>query len=265
MTTAGARDPFLGLPGVVRMEWRKLRAVRSTWWILAVFAAGMLGYSILAGAGGPTHPDPGYDPTNNVEMGLLLGQLALGVLGVLTLSSEFSSGSIRATFAAVPRRGRVLAAKAAVLAVVALVAGEALAFAGAVTFGAAAPAGVPHPPLGQLGGLRAVLLSGAYPCLIALIALGLAAVIRHTAGAISAVVGVTFVLPLVLLPLKHIAVLKFLPANIEVNSLAAVKPVADAGLAIGSPLSAWAGFGMLCLYAAVALAAGGWALVRRDA
>jgi ABC-2 type transport system permease protein len=266
MTTAGARDPFLGLPGVVRMEWRKLRAVRSTWWILAVFAAGMLGYSILAGAGEPTHPDPGYDPTNNVLQGLLLGQLALGVLGVLTLSSEFSSGSIRATFAAVPRRGRVLAAKAAVLAVIALVAGEALAFAGAVAFGAAAPAGVPHPPLGQLGGLRAVLLSGAYPCLIALIALGLAAVIRHTAGAISAVVGVTFVLPLVLLPLgKHIAILKFLPANIEVNSLAAVKPVADTTVAIGGPLSAWAGFGMLCLYTAVALAAGGWALVRRDA
>jgi ABC-2 type transport system permease protein len=262
MTTARARD----LSGAVRMEWRKLRTVRSTWIILLVFAAAMLGYAILVGAGGPTHPDPGYDPTDNVLQGLLLGQLTLGVLGVLTLSSEFSSGSIRATFAAVPHRGRVLAAKAAVLAAVALVAGEALAFAGAVTFGAAAPAGVPHPPLGQLGALRAVLLSGTYPCLIALIALGLAAVIRHTAGAISAIVGLTFVLPLVLLPLgKHVAVLKFLPENIEVSSLAAVKPVADATIAVAGPLSGWAGFGVLCLYAAVALAAGGWALARRDA
>jgi hypothetical protein len=266
MTTAAARGPFFHLPGVVRMEWRKLRAVRSTWWILAVFAAGMLGYAILVGADGPTHPDPGYDPTNNVEQGLLLGQLTLGALGALTLSSEFSSGSIRATFAAVPRRGLVLAANAAVLAAVTLVAGEVLAFAGAVAFGAAAPAGVPRPPLGQLAGLRAVLLSGTYPCLIALIALGLAAVIRHTAGAIAAVVGVTFVLPLVLRPLaEHSAVLKFLPENIVLNSLAAVKPVADQTLAVGDPLSAWAGFGMLCLYAAVALAAGGWALVRRDA
>jgi ABC-type transport system involved in multi-copper enzyme maturation permease subunit len=234
--------------------------------ILLVFTAGTLGYATLAGAGGPTHPDPGYDPANNVLQGLLLGQLTLGVLGVLTLSGEFGSGSIRATFAAVPRRGRVLAAKAAVLAAVALVAGEALAFAGALTFGAAAPAGVPHPPLGQLATLRAVLLSGTYPCLIALLALGLAAVIRHAAGAISAIVGVTFLLPLALLPLgKHIAVLKFLPENIEVNSLAAIKPVADQTVVVASPLSPWTGLAVLCLYAAVALAAGGWVLARRDA
>jgi hypothetical protein len=54
VTTAGARD----LSGVVRMEWRKLRTVRSTWWILALFAAGVLGYATLVGAGGPTQPDP---------------------------------------------------------------------------------------------------------------------------------------------------------------------------------------------------------------
>jgi ABC-2 type transport system permease protein len=262
MTTGGAR----ALSGVVRMEWRKLRSVRSTRWILAVFAAGTLGYAILTGSGGPTHPDPNYDPTNNVEQGMLLGQLTIGVLGALTLSGEFGSGSIRATFAAVPSRGRVLAAKAAVLGAVTLVAGEVLAFAGALTFGAAAPNGVPHPPLGQSAGLRAVLLSGAYPCLIALIALGLAATIRHTAGTIAAVIGLTFVLPLALMPLaKHSPVLRFLPQNIEVNSLAAVKPVADQTIAVTGPLSAWTGFAVLCLYAAVALAAGGWMLLRRDA
>ncbi len=262
MTMAEARNRS----GAVRMEWRKLRTVRSTWWILALFAAGVLGYAALVGKGGPTQPDPGYDPTDNVLQGLLIGQLTLGILGALTLSGEFGSGSIRATFAAVPRRGRVLAAKAAVLAAVTLVAGEALAFAGAVTFGLAAPAGVPHPPLGQLAGLRAVLLTGAYPCLIALIALGLAALIRHTAGAIAAIVGLTFVLPLVLLPLaRHSAIMRLLPEAIEVNSLAAVKPVADQAIAVTGPLSAWAGFAMLCLYAAVALAAGGWALLRRDA
>ena len=102
-----------GLPGAVRMEWRKLRTVRSTWIILLVFAAGMLAYAYLTGADGPTQPDPGYDPANNVLQGMALGQLTLGVLGALMLSSEFSSGSIRATFAAVPQRGRVLAAKAA--------------------------------------------------------------------------------------------------------------------------------------------------------
>jgi len=262
MTMAEERYPS----GALRMEWRKLCTVRSTWWILALFAAGVLGYATLAGAGGPTQPDPNYDPTDNVLQGLLIGQLTIGILGALTLSSEFGSGSIRATFAAVPQRGRVLTAKATVLAAVTLVAGEVLAFAGAVTFGLAAPTGVPHPPLGQLAGLQAVLLTGAYPCLIALIALGLAALIRHTAGAIAAIVGLTFALPLVLLPLaRHSAIIKLLPEAIEVNSLAAVKPVADQSIAVTDPLSAWAGFGMLCLYTAVALAAGGWALLRRDA
>lgn len=247
----------LGL--AIRMEWRKLRTVRSTWWILAVFAAGMVGIAILTGAAGPTRPDPSYDPTETGFAGLALGQLAVGVLGVLALSSEFTSGSIRATFAAVPRRGRVLAAKAAVFAAVTLVSGEALAFAAFAAFPAAAPHGVPHASLGQPAVLRAVLLAGVYPCLIGLTGLGLAAVIRHTAGAIAAVVGVVFVVPLVLLPLgEHNPVMKFLPEMIAENSLTAVKPVADS-------LSAGAGLAMLCLYAAVALAAGGWALVRRDA
>jgi ABC-type transport system involved in multi-copper enzyme maturation permease subunit len=114
--------------------------------------------------------------------------------------------------------------------------------------------------------LRALLMAGAYLCLIALIGLGLAAIIRHTAGAIAAIVGVTFVLPLVLLPVaKHSAVMKFLPETIAANSLTAVKPVTDPAFASGTPLSAWAGLAVLCLYAAVALAAGGWTLARRDA
>jgi hypothetical protein len=247
------------LSGALKMEWLKLRSVRSTWWILLVFAAGMVGFAILVGATGPAGPGPSYDPTESLFAGLALGQLLIGVLGVLALSSEFSSGSVRATFAAVPRRGRVLAAKAAVITAVTLIAGEALAFAAFAAFPLAVKHGGPVPSLGQPGVLRAVLLGGAYPCLVALIGLGLAAVIRHTVGAVSAVIGVVFVLPLLLLPLgEHSAVMKFLPEIIAENSLTAVKPVADS-------LPAAAGFGMLCLYAAAALAAGGWALARRDA
>lgn len=153
----------------------------------------------------------------------------------------------------------MLAAKAAVLAAVALAAGEALAFAAFAAFQIAATRGAAHPSLGQPGVLRSVLLAGAYPCLIGLIGLGLAALIRHTAGAIAAIVGVVLVLPIVLLPLgEHSAVMRFLPEIIAENSLTAVKPVADS-------LTAGAGLGMLCLYAAAALAAGGWALARRDA
>lgn len=255
MTPAGPRD----LNAVVRMEWRKLRTVRSTWFILLVFAAGMVGFAALVGANSPLHPSASYDPTEELYAGLALGQLAIGILGVLLLSSEFGSGSIRATFAAVPRRGSVLAAKAAVLAAVALAAGEALAFAAFAAFQIAAPHGAAHPSLGQSEVLRAVLFAGAYPCLIGLIGLGLAALIRHTAGAIAAIVGVVFLLPIVLLPLgEHAAVMRFLPEIIAENSLTAVKPVTDS-------LTAGAGLGMLCLYAAVALAAGGAALARRDA
>jgi hypothetical protein len=241
------------------MEWYKLRTVRSTWWVLLVFAAGMVGLAVLVGATGPAHPAPSYDPTEELFAGLALGQLAIGILGALTLSTEFTSGSIRSTFAAVPRRGLVLAAKAEVFALVTLVAGEVLAFAAFAAFAVAARPGVPHASLGQPGVLRAVLLAGAYPCLIGLIGLGLAAVIRHTAGAIAAVAGVVFVLPLMLLPLgKHTAFMKFLPEMIAENSLTAVKPVADS-------LPAMAGFGLLCLYAAVTLTVGGFALARRDA
>jgi len=247
------------MTSVARMEWRKLRSVRSTWWILLIFAAGMVGIAIVVGVNAPAHPDPGYDPTENGLAGLAIGQLAIGILGVLALSSEFTSGSIRSTFAAVPHRGRVLAAKAAVMAAVTLLAGEIFAFAAFAAATAAARHGAPRASLGQPGVLRAVLLAGVYPCLIALIGLGLAAIVRHTAAAISAVVGVVFVLPLALLPLgEHAAVIKFLPEAIAENSLTAVKPVAHS-------LSAGAGLAMLGLYAVLALGAGGWALVRRDA
>jgi ABC-2 type transport system permease protein len=137
--------------------------------------------------------------------------------------------------------------------------GEVLAIAGFASGRAAVPHAGLHATLGQPGVLRAVLMGGAYPALIALVGLGLAALIRHTAGAISAIVGVVFVLPLILLPLgQQNAAMKFLPEMIAENSLTAVKPVANS-------LSAGAGLAMLCLYAAVALAAGGWALARRDA
>lgn len=258
MTTAQAA-PSYGLRSVIRMEWRKLRTIRSTWWILGVFAAGMVGLAALTGATGPVNPGPGYDATNNLFGGLAVGQLAIGIFGALAVSSEFTTGSIRATLGAVPRRGLVMAAKAAVLAVMTLVLGEVVAFAALAAFVLAARHGVPHPMLGKAAVLRGAVLAGAYPGLIGLIGLGLAAIIRHTAGAISAIVGVTFVLPLALFPLgNHTAVTKFLPYLIASNSLTPARPLGDA-------LSAGAGFAILCLYAAVALVAGGWALVRRDA
>jgi ABC-2 type transport system permease protein len=104
-------------------------------------------------------------------------------------------------------------------------------------------------------------MAGAYPALIGLLGLGLGALIRHTAGAICAVAGVLFALPLILVPLGtsiQNSVGQFMPMLMAENSLTAVKPVAHS-------LSPGVAFGLLCLYAVAALAAGGWALSRRDA
>jgi ABC-type transport system involved in multi-copper enzyme maturation permease subunit len=253
-----------GFRTVAQMEWQKLRTVRSTWFIVAIFAAALIGlamlvvshenYAQMSAAGRAS-----FDPTYDAFLGLVLGQLLFGVLGVLAITPEFSSGMIRATFAAAPSRPLVLAAKAAVLGAVTLAAGEISAFAAFFAGQAILKAPAPHATLGQPGVLRAVLMAGAYPALIALISLGIGAVIRHTAGAVCGMVGVVFVLPLLfsLGSSLQATAQKFLPDTMR-NSLIAVKPVAHL-------LSPGLTFGLLCVYAMAALAAGAWALTRRDA
>jgi ABC-2 type transport system permease protein len=254
------------MSGVMRMEWLKLRSVRSTWYMVAVFAAGLVGVAMLVlsnqhWAQMSAADQASFDPVNEGFTGLALGQLLFGILGVLAISTEFSSGLIRATFAAVPGRPRVLAAKAAVLAVVTLVAGEIFSFAAYAAGEAMLKSPAPHAAPGQPGVLRAVLMAGAYPALIALIGLGAGAIIRNTAGAICAVAGITFVLPLLTLPMGtsiQDSVQQFLPMEMAENSLTAVHPVAHS-------LSPGVAFGLLCLYTAAALGAGALALARRDA
>jgi ABC-2 type transport system permease protein len=257
------RDSY-GFRTVAAMEWRKLRTVRSTWYLVAVLGASLVGLAVLT-AGHENYAQlsaagrASFDPTYDSFLGLVPGQLLLGVLGVLAITTEFSSGMIRATFAAAPRRPLVLAAKAAVLGALTLAAGEIFAFAAFYAGQVLLRAPAPHATLGQPGVLRATAMAGAYPALIALISLGVAAIVRHTAGAICAVVGMLFVLPLLFSAggsLRDTAQ-KFLPDTMR-NSLIAVKPV-------GHLLSPGLTFGLLCGYAMAALAAGAWALARRDA
>jgi ABC-2 type transport system permease protein len=262
---AASRAPgSYGFRTVAQMEWQKLRTVRSTWYIVAVFAVAMIGLAMLV-AGHENYAQlsaagrASFDPTYDAFLGLVPGQLLLGVLGVLTITTEFSSGMIRATFAAAPSRPLVLAAKAAVLGAVTLAAGEISAFAAFYAGQAMLKAPAPHAMLGQPGVLRAVAMAGAYPALIALISLGIGAIIRHTAGAICGLVGLVFVLPLLFSLSRSLqsTAQKFLPDTMR-NSLIAVKPA-------GHLLSPGLTFGLLCAYATVALAAGAWALARRDA
>ncbi|HEU5419145.1 MAG TPA: ABC transporter permease [Streptosporangiaceae bacterium] len=257
-----------GFRSAARMEWIKLRSMRSTWWSLGVSLVAMIGLSILVLSIASSHwattshaDRVSFDPTNNGYTGVAVAQLAMAVLGVLAVTGEYSSGMIRNTFAAVPRRGLVIAAKAAVLGALTLVTGEIFAFATFVTGQRFLAAPVPHASLGQPGVLRAVALTGVYLALIALAGAGLGTLVRRSAAAIAVLAGVIFVLPPITLALpestQH-AVQKFLPEIIAENSLSAVKPEPFS-------LSPWAGLAVLAGYVIVLLAAGAWLTARRDA
>ena len=257
MTTDAQTHGRYRFPQVARMEWIKLRSLRSTWWVLAATVAGAVGIAVAVGV---NTEDAAADLTNNALAGISLGLLLVGVLGVLVMTGEYSSGTIRTTLVAVPNRPLLLAAKAAVFAVVALVAGEAAGFIAFFAGGAALPAGIAGPSLGQPGVLRAVMLSGAGFCLVGLIGLGLGVMVRHTPAAIAVLVGGVYVVAQFVAVLTH-SLMAYLPIAIVANSLTVVRPVAEDQVAFLSP---WAGLGMLCLYAAGTLGAGAWLLARRD-
>jgi hypothetical protein len=153
-----------------------------------------------------------------------------------------------------------------VFAVVMLVTGEIATFISFYAGGLALQHGIVAPTLGQPGVLRAVVLSGASFCLVGLLGLGLGAIIRNTAVAVTVLVGGVYVAAQ-FAGLIARAAFGYMPILIVANSLSTTKPEACNGRAAICPhfLSPWAGLGMLCLYAAVALAAGGWVFARRDA
>jgi ABC-2 type transport system permease protein len=231
-----------------RMEWVKLRSLRSTWWTLAVTIAAAAGIAVAVGV---NTENAAGDLTNNLLAGISVGLLLTG-----------TSGTIRSTLAAIPNRPLVLAAKAAVFGAVALATGEAAAFVSFLAGRVALPARIAGPALGQPGVLRAVVLGGAGYCLIGLLGLGFGAVVRHTALAVGLLVGGVYVVAMLGAPLAP-AVMPWLPIAVVANSLTVVQP----GMAIGDVrfLSPWAGLGVLVLYAAVALGAGAWVLAERDA
>jgi hypothetical protein len=282
----------VGLRRSIASEWTKFWTVRSTMWTLVATGVAVVGLSALS-TGTVSPNDIIEDPTRRSLIGIFLGQLIFGVLGVLVVSAEYGTGTIRATLSAVPRRPFVLGAKIVVFGAVAVVVseiftftafamGQAILSAKNAVGSAAAVAqhaqqfGVKVPPdikaslssgsasLGQAGVLRAVVGAGLYLAVLGLMALGLAAIIRHTAGAISAFVGIVLVLPLIVqaLPMSiSNAVARYLPANIGLVMFS-THGTPDR---IGPAFSPWAGFGLLVLYTVVILAAGCWVLVRRDA
>ena len=256
-----------GFGGVLASEWTKLKSVRSTVWTLLVTAFVGVGLSAIVTSAQAARwssrtlaEQMSFDPTRSSLTGLLFAQLAIGVLGVLVVSAEYSTGTIRATFSAAPRRPLVLVAKIAVFGTVALAVGEAVSFV-AFFLGQSLLSGkTPTASLSDPSVARAVMSGGLYLFALGLLALGLATVIRHTAAAISTFVGLLLILPIIVAALPSSFaddVGRFLPANIGAVMLTAHYHGTD-------PFGPWTGFALLCGYAVAALFAGGVLLVRRD-
>jgi ABC-2 type transport system permease protein len=251
---------------VVRSEWTKLQSLRSTRWSLLASLILLIGIGLLACIVFETrwpHLSPGdrhdFHPLQANLAGVNFAQLAIGVLGVLAITAEYSTGMIRSTFSAVPKRLPVLWGKALVFAAVAfaisLPAIFIVFFAGqAILSGQQINIAVSHP-----GVLRALFGAALFLTVMGLFGLGLGAIIRSTAGAIAALAGIVFVLPPIvgLLPTSVASSIEpYLPSSAG-NAIWTINPDPNT-------LAPWAGFGVFCAYTALALAIAAVLMVRRD-
>ena len=228
MTTIAIAPPRgnrYGLRQACRAEWAKLFSIRSTRWTLLVTFVGTLAVTALS-THSSAHQEPswyqGFDPTNQSMSGLLVGALAIGVLGALVFTSEYGSGTIRASMAATPRRLEFLVAKLLVVGALALVVGEVLTFScfalGHAILGSSP---VPSWSLADPGVLRAVVGSGVTIGCLGLMGAAIGAAVRRSAGAIGVYVAVVFLLPLVLAKASE-DLARLTPLMLLANSIAAV-------------------------------------------
>ena len=266
--TSRREDTGGGLRGLLTGEWIKLRSLRSTWLTLGIALVVMVllgwlftGTAESGGPGGDGGGPPELRTAGPIGLSLAgyrLAQLAIGVVGVLLVTGEYASGTIRTTFAAVPRRWPVLAGKAAVFASVVFLASAVTAVV-AFLVGQAA-SGDAGAALSDAGVPRVLLGTALYLTAIGLLGMALGWLVRSTAGAVSALFGLVFLLPILaqLLPSSWGPdVVRWLPgeAGSQVLQLTA-SPEA---------FGPWAGFAVLCGYLALAFGAAGVLLRRRDA
>jgi ABC-2 type transport system permease protein len=251
----------------LRSEWTKLRSMRSTFWALAVTvvlgiglgavisAATAHGYAKLS-----VSSKLSWDPTAFSLDGMAIASLAIAVLGVLCISSEYSSGMIRTSLIAVPKRGRVLAAKSLVFAVVTFVVGEVTSFAAFLVGQALISGHAPHAALGDPGVARAVVGAGLLLAALAVLSVAAGTLLRHPAAAIAAMVGVLFVLP---------GIAQALPGSWG-NTVTEFWPTLAGGQIASVHIAAhtlrpWPGFGVMCLFVAIVYAIAWTLLDHRDA
>lgn len=258
---------FIDTRRLMHAEWIKLRSLRSSRWTLAALVIVSIGLGVLMSAEAATHwsdlspaDKASWDPTNSSLAGTVFGQLAVAVFGVLAITAEYSSGTIRSSVAAAPRRTPMLAAKTSVYGGVALVIGEVVSFTSYFIGQAIFSGRAPYSHIGDPGVARAIAMTGAYLAFVCLIAMALGVALRHTAGAITAVVTILLLLPAVIIALpaslEH-SLGRFLPQQIAASSTGAVLPEPH-------NFSPWVGFGLLATYAALALGSALWIFARRD-
>jgi ABC-2 type transport system permease protein len=252
---------------VLRSEWVKLRSVRSTFWALTVTVVlGVALGAVISAATAHAYAKfsaaakLSWDPTGVSQSGVAIAQVAIAVLGVLCISSEYSSGMIRTSLIAVPKRGRVLAAKSVVFAGVTFVVGEVVSFVAFFVGQALISGHAPHAALGDPGVARAVVGGGLYLAALAVLSVAAGALLRHPAAAIACMMAVLFVLPLIAQALpdswRH-PVTEFWPTQAG-SQLTNVYHSAHT-------LQPWPGFGVMCLFVAIVYAVAWTLLDRRDA
>lgn len=264
---AAARVPRFG--DLCRSEWTKIRTVRSSAWSLSAMALLSLGFTVFVSSALASSwstwdaADKARftsDPVGVIlEPGATFGQLAVGVLGVLLMASEYSTGMIRASMLATPRRTPILAAKAVVFAAVVFVSAVGVAVP-AFLVGSALTSEQASTSLGDAGTVRAVLAFGVFMTLTGLIGLGIGAIVRNPAGGIGAMAALQYVAPLLL---------SLLPGTLAEHFVAALpatsgQVILSNGSDVNGIYPPLACLGILMAWTAVLLAAGFVSVKRRD-
>jgi ABC-type transport system involved in multi-copper enzyme maturation permease subunit len=259
------RDISLG--SVVRSEWLKFRSVRSSitgvvlTLVFTIGLAALISFVVRShwATMGAAHQLT-FDPVSSSLVGVLLAQFAVGVIGALFVTSEYSSGSMRTTLTAVPKRIELTFAKLIVLVASILVVGEVACFASFLLGQSIYSGVVPTASLSNGATLRAVVLAGLYLTLLSALAFGLGLIMRHSAACISVFVGILLIVPLIFAFLPQSwqnAGLKYLPSELG-HSMVSPAPVAN-------HFGAWTSLIILAVYAIVLVAIGATIFTRRDA
>jgi ABC-2 type transport system permease protein len=252
-----------------RAEWIKLRTLSGTWWLLlAVITLTVAVGGAAASAVNCTAAGCGQDPAKVALSGVDLSQAVVAILAVLAITGEYSSGMIRTTLSAMPSRITVLAAKAVVVTGLALAAGAIGVLLSVLAGRLILPGHGFTPehgylPLSLASGpdLRAAAGSVIYLALIALLALGAATAIRDSAVSIGVVLGLVYLFPVIASALdprwsRRLEQIGPMTAGLSVQATTGLRSL---------PLAPWPGLGVLALWAAGALLAGGLAIRLRDA